>query len=172
MACAYREKFGKDFLIDLIGYRRYGHNETDEPAFTQPRMYEKIRSYPRIREIWAKELERQELVTRDEAEAMVTSVQARLLEAKNTPPAAAAAGATRNPDTLSDDPGAVGAKTAVSEERLRGINEALTSVPDGFTADAKLVKTVLGPRKTALDQANGIPLGPCRGACLRLDPAG
>ena len=159
MACAYREKFGKDFLIDLIGYRRYGHNETDEPAFTQPRMYEKIRSYPRIREIWAKELERQGLVTRDEAEAMVTAVQARLLEAKNTPPAAAAAGATRNPDTLTDDPGAVGAKTAVSEDRLRSINDAITSVPNGFTADAKLVKTVLGIRKTALDQANAILWG-------------
>ncbi|MES2465548.1 MAG: 2-oxoglutarate dehydrogenase E1 component [Armatimonadota bacterium] len=159
MACAYREKFGKDFLIDLIGYRRWGHNETDVPEFTQPRMYEKIRSYGRIREIWAKELERQGLVTRDEAEAMVTAVQARLQDAKNTPPAAAAAGATRNPDTLADDPGALGAITAVPEERLRVINDALTTVPDDFTADAKLAKTVLVPRKAALDQSNGIQWG-------------
>lgn len=159
MACAYREKFGKDFLIDLIGYRRWGHNETDEPAFTQPRMYEKIRSYARIREIWAQELERQGLVTRDEAEALVKKVHARLLEAKNTPPAAAAAGATRNPDAMSDDPQATAPVTAVPEERLRAINEALTSVPDGFTADAKLTKNFLGPRKTALDQEKSILWG-------------
>jgi 2-oxoglutarate dehydrogenase E1 component len=147
MACAYREKFGKDILIDLIGYRRWGHNETDEPAFTQPRMYEKIRSYARIREIWAKELERQGLVTRDEAEALVATVQARLMEAKNTPPAAAAAGATRNPDAMTDDPEATLPITAVPEERLRSINSAITTVPEGFTADAKLAKNFLGPRR-------------------------
>jgi 2-oxoglutarate dehydrogenase E1 component len=159
MACAYREKFGKDFLIDLIGYRRYGHNETDVPEFTQPRMYEKIRSYSRIREIWAKELERQGLVTQEEADGLVNAVQARLLEAKNTPPAEAAAGATRNPDVLADDPEAAQTTTAVSEERLRSINDALTAVPEDFTPDVKLAKTVLVPRKTSLDQPNGIQWG-------------
>ena len=57
MAFAYREKFGKDFLIDLIGYRRYGHNEGDEPSFTQPRMYEIIAQHPTVRALWAEKLE-------------------------------------------------------------------------------------------------------------------
>ena len=57
LAFAYRAKFQRDFLIDLIGYRRYGHNEGDEPAFTQPLMYQKIAAHPTVREIWARTLE-------------------------------------------------------------------------------------------------------------------
>ena len=53
LAFAYRERFQRDFLIDLIGYRRYGHNEGDEPAFTQPLMYQKIGWHPTVREVWA-----------------------------------------------------------------------------------------------------------------------
>src|SRR3989304_8854535 len=52
-AFAYRTKFQKDFLIDLIGYRRYGHNEGDEPRFPQPLMYEKIERHRTVRELWA-----------------------------------------------------------------------------------------------------------------------
>ena len=53
IAFAYRERFHNDFLIDLIGYRRLGHNEGDEPAFTQPLMYQKIEQHPTVRQIWA-----------------------------------------------------------------------------------------------------------------------
>ncbi len=71
LAHAYRDKFHKDILIDLIGYRRWGHNEGDEPAFTQPQMYEVIRSHPTVRELYARRLEEQGVVSRDEAEALV-----------------------------------------------------------------------------------------------------
>ena len=53
MAMAYRQEFGKDFLIDLVGYRRWGHNEGDEPMFTQPVLYEQINKHPTVRAIWA-----------------------------------------------------------------------------------------------------------------------
>ena len=56
LAIAYRQQFQRDFLIDLIGYRRHGHNEGDEPAFTQPLMYEKIAAHPTVRQIWANTL--------------------------------------------------------------------------------------------------------------------
>src|SRR5215208_4183730 len=56
LAIAYRKQFHRDFLIDLIGYRRHGHNEGDEPAFTQPVMYKKIGAHPTVREIWARTL--------------------------------------------------------------------------------------------------------------------
>ena len=56
LAWEYRARFGLDFLIDLVGYRRYGHNEGDEPAFTQPVIYKTVASHPTVREIWARTL--------------------------------------------------------------------------------------------------------------------
>src|SRR5690606_13991781 len=56
LAWAYRACFHRDFLIDLVGYRRYGHNEGDEPAFTQPLMYQRIPDHPTVRELWARTL--------------------------------------------------------------------------------------------------------------------
>ena len=54
--CAFRQTFGRDALIDLIGYRRFGHNETDEPAYTQPQMYELIKKHPPVRKLYAEKL--------------------------------------------------------------------------------------------------------------------
>jgi 2-oxoglutarate dehydrogenase E1 component len=131
MACAYRERFGKDFLIDLIGYRRWGHNEVTSPAFTQPRLYETIRAHPTVRELWAKTLENDQIVTPDEAEAFVTRVQQRLTQAKTqgtatplpapavAPPDAAAANGSGNGTGEKNASGgqAVDAKKTVSVER-------------------------------------------------------
>ena len=146
MACAYREEFGKDFLIDLVGYRRYGHNEAEEPAFTQPRMYEKIRSHPRIREIWAKKLEEQHIVSRDEADAMVKAVQARLMAAKDNPPSAPDA---KKPN-VTHDTGSGMLPEKVSAETLSTINNALVSVPEGFNVAEKITKNFLSLRRIAL----------------------
>src|SRR5205823_1896434 len=82
LACAYRDKFHKDFLIDLVSYRRWGHNEVDEPAFTQPRMYELVRKLPTVRELWARELEEQGLISPAEVEATLRAAFDRLEEAR------------------------------------------------------------------------------------------
>jgi 2-oxoglutarate dehydrogenase E1 component len=160
MACAYRDRFGKDFLIDLVGYRRLGHNETDEPAFTQPRMYEKIRSRPRPREVWAAELDRQHIVSKDEADAMVKKAQARLMEAKN---AASLAQSTRNPDAPAFPEEPAPWTSAVSEERLRRYNDLLTTLPDGFSAHANIGRTILTTRREALDKPGAIVWGHAEG---------
>ncbi len=73
LAFAYRAKFKRDFLIDLVGYRRYGHNEGDEPAFTQPVMYQKVQAQPTVREKWAKTLESRGVLQAGEADAMLAS---------------------------------------------------------------------------------------------------
>ena len=69
LAMAYRERWGRDVVIDLIGYRRYGHNETDEPAYTQPMMAAQIKAHPPVSEIYAEQLVKEGVVTPEEVEA-------------------------------------------------------------------------------------------------------
>src|SRR5207245_7735978 len=113
LACAYRDRFHKDFMIDLIGYRRWGHNEADEPAFTQPRMYQVIRSHPTVRQMWARELERQRAIPPGEAEALLGSAFRRLEQARSSASdtaedeeQAAAGGQGSDPSAAASAPGA------------------------------------------------------------------
>ncbi|HEY3268112.1 MAG TPA: 2-oxoglutarate dehydrogenase E1 component [Armatimonadota bacterium] len=150
MAHAYRERFGKDFLIDLVGYRRWGHNEGDEPAFTQPRMYEVIATHPTVREIFARDLERHGVVTRDEADAVVKSCLQRLTEAR--------AAVEPQPSRPSASTNGVGdgerlVDTAVPRQLLIDLNEALLARPEGFTPNAKLERNLQRRRQGIQDDA-------------------
>jgi len=136
MAYAYRQRFHKDFLIDLVGYRRYGHNEGDEPSYTQPLMYEKIRNHPSVREIWAKELEERGIIEEGEAERLVEEVYAKMQEIHRSPAAKKVeeegmGDAPRTP--LVEIP-----ETAVPAERLEALNEAMLERPEGFNPNPKL----------------------------------
>jgi 2-oxoglutarate dehydrogenase E1 component len=79
---AYRDHFHKDALIDLVGYRRWGHNEGDEPAFTQPRMYEMVRSHPTVRELYVRHLIEARVVSQEEADSMMKEAFAVLEQAR------------------------------------------------------------------------------------------
>src|SRR5581483_1717989 len=81
-AYAWRSRFHKDILVELVGYRRWGHNEGDEPAFTQPRMYAVIRAHPTVRALYAQQLERERVVAPGAAEEMLKAVWTRLDQAK------------------------------------------------------------------------------------------
>ena len=70
LAFAFRQEFGHDVLIDLIGYRRFGHNEADEPAYTQPEMYQVIKKHPPVRELFARQLIEQGVVSEQESTEM------------------------------------------------------------------------------------------------------
>ncbi len=155
MAHAYRDRFGKDFLIDLIGYRRNGHNEGDEPAFTQPRLYEAIAAHPTVRALWARQLEGEGVVTRDEAEAMLARVQEKLEKARTAQPSFAG---QKGKDVLAVLLFGEPVKTAVPPERLRRLNESLLARPDGFTPNSK-VERILLRRRGALDEPQGIDWG-------------
>lgn len=68
IAVAYRQKFHKDIFIDIVGYRRHGHNEQDQPIFTQPLMYEAIKSHPTCYEIYSKQLLERGIITKEDLE--------------------------------------------------------------------------------------------------------
>jgi len=136
MAHAYREKFNKDFMIDLVGYRRFGHNEGDEPAYTQPLMYETIRDHPTVREVWAEELERRGVLDEGEAEAMFEEIMADMAEVQKKP-----TDELKEEDFATDElytPLVSIPETAVEAERLSKLNEALLEIPEGFTPNSKL----------------------------------
>ncbi len=157
LASAYRERYKKDFLIDLVGYRRWGHNEGDEPLYTQPLMYEKIRTHPTVREIWGAKLVGEGIVAEAEVEAALQRVYDRLDAARNglndTQPVGVRSEVEVKPD-LDLPP----AHTNVSAERLREYNDALLSWPERFTANPRLAKQ-LERRRDALGPEGGIDWG-------------
>ena len=136
LAWEYRARFRRDFIIDLVGYRRHGHNEGDEPAFTQPLVYKKVAGHPTVRELFATDLVEQGKLTREATEALVkkhfTLLEQTLAELEPEEDFVA---------TMPDPapPGmAARTETAVPLERLREINEALMASPQGFTFHKKL----------------------------------
>jgi 2-oxoglutarate dehydrogenase E1 component len=159
MAWAYREKFQKDFVIDLVGYRRWGHNEGDEPEFTQPRLYEKIRNHPTARELWARELERRGLITHDEAQARVEAVMTRLQQAFETvrerQRLAAEAPPAPLPKPVVNPMRAKVFAKPISARKLVELNDALLERPEGFTAHPKLERT-LQKRRQAIREPGAI----------------
>ncbi|CAN5584497.1 2-oxoglutarate dehydrogenase E1 component [soil metagenome] len=137
LAYAYREKFKKDFMIDLVGYRRFGHNEGDEPAYTQPVMYDKIREHPSVCQIWAKTLRERGVIEDDEAEQMVEDIRSRMEEIQKNPPES-----DENDDDLPEGrtPLVEVPDTSVAAEKIEEINAALLDWPEGFSPNDKLAK--------------------------------
>jgi 2-oxoglutarate dehydrogenase E1 component len=161
LAFAFRQEFGHDVVIDLIGYRRFGHNEADEPAYTQPEMYATIKSKKRVADLFAERLVEQGVVSREEVESQQQQIWDELTrlhqELKASIKAADEAGTAEHKTgeyTLDRSPSPE-VKTAVSAERLRTLNEELLATPEGFTVHPKLVKQ-LERRREALGPDGGI----------------
>jgi 2-oxoglutarate dehydrogenase E1 component len=137
LAHAYRRRWGKDFVIDLVGYRRWGHNEGDEPLFTQPVMYDRIKGHPTARAVLAERLVRDGVLSKDEADAPLRRVMEELGRALDGLGKAAPHG-----DGDYSPNGKVDFASAVARERLLELNAALLARPDGFTPNPKLEKTL------------------------------
>jgi 2-oxoglutarate dehydrogenase E1 component len=136
LAVAYRSRFHRDFLIDLIGYRRHGHNEGDEPAFTQPLMYQKIAERPTVREIWGRTLVDRGLVS---AEKAAHIYQERASEMQSAYDALRPEQDLVEPEPEAPPPGAASrAQTAVAIEQLRDLNQSLLAMPSNFALHKKL----------------------------------
>jgi 2-oxoglutarate dehydrogenase E1 component len=153
LAMMYRERFHGDVVIDLVGYRRYGHNEADEPAYTQPVMYERIKQTPSVRQKYAAQLASEGVVDAAQADADAEAAYQRLAAVQQ---AVKSGAAQRAEDTQritrksTPEP-----TTAVAAGLLKKLNVELLAVPDGFTIHPKLQKQ-LERRRDALTSAEGI----------------
>ena len=158
LACAYRAEFRKDVLIDLVGYRRHGHNETDEPTFTQPMLYAKIKAHPTVPQAWAARLVADNVMTAEEAaadEKAVFDAYSQMHAHYKTSLASAEQHAPW-PHESSPTPRSVSAVLSVGD--LHAMNDALLTYPTDFTPHPRLAKT-LERRRDAMGAAGGIDWG-------------
>jgi 2-oxoglutarate dehydrogenase E1 component len=157
LALAFRAEFGHDFVIDVVGYRRFGHNEQDEAAYTQPLQVERIHEQPTVREQYAARLVEEGILRPDEAEAIVDEVTATLRGAHERLRASIA----EPPSPPPEPPAVTGTgevvETAVPADRLRSLNEQLLAVPAGFTVNPKLARQLERRRETI--EGGGIDWG-------------
>jgi multifunctional 2-oxoglutarate metabolism enzyme len=158
LAFAFRQEFGHDVLIDLIGYRRFGHNESDEPAYTQPEMYAKIKTKKRVYELWADRLIAEGVVSKEEVDRQAQEVWDNLTILHQRLKAKIEAAAEHEGEHVTgeyqlDRSPSPEVDTAVPAAQLRELGEQLLRVPEGFTVHPKLVKQ-LERRREALAQTS------------------
>lgn len=143
LALEYRQKFGKDAVLDLVCYRKHGHNEGDEPAFTQPGLYKEIQSHPSVREIYARELVWKSELTQDEVDAIIREFDEILEEAFNQAKAAPVFEVKEEhmhrPDTPQSKRSA-GIDTTCSFDKLVDIALKLNTMPPDFDTNPKLLR--------------------------------
>jgi 2-oxoglutarate dehydrogenase E1 component len=155
LSMAYRRRFGQDVVIDLVGYRRFGHNEQDEAAYTQPLMVEQINAHPSVRELYEEQLIEEGVLTRDEADGYVSEVESMLRAAHERLRASFGEKVEHDgaiPRSTTAEP-----STAVAADTLAALNDELLRWPDDFTPHPKLAKQ-LERRRTAITEG-GIDWG-------------
>ncbi|MEM8859040.1 MAG: 2-oxoglutarate dehydrogenase E1 component [Chloroflexota bacterium] len=153
LAAEYRNNFNKDFLIDLVGYRRYGHNEGDEPRFTQPTMYAKVDAMPTVRKLWEGILVKNGFISAEDSEQLWQDNFSRLGEQFEK----------IDLDQPSEEPGneihhvpagiAGRTETKLPEAHLRSLHQALTTLPENFKPHSRMNR-VIKRRQTALKDAS------------------
>ena len=159
IAIEFRQTFGVDVVLDIFCYRRFGHNEGDEPAFTQPQMYKKIASQPSVREIYGNRLVSENLLSQDQLQSIINEHNAHLDEEFEI-------GATYKPNKADWLEGqwsgmqvASGERrtgnTALELDRLREIGKVITTVPEGLNIHSKL-KRVIDARAKAIETGENI----------------
>jgi 2-oxoglutarate dehydrogenase E1 component len=159
IATEFRQRFGKPVVIDMFCYRRHGHNEADEPAFTQHLMYRRIAEHPSVVEVYARKLIVEELLTRDEIDAMQAEFRALLEEEFG----AGEAYRPNRADWLDGrwsgighaEEGARRGDTGVALEVLREVGRKLTSFPKSFTPHKTIVR-IMATRRKMIEDGQGI----------------
>jgi 2-oxoglutarate dehydrogenase E1 component len=168
VAMEYRRTFHCDVIIDMFCYRKYGHNEADEPAFTQPRIYEKIERRKTVRQIYGERLVQEGVIGADEPQKIVAR-QHQFLEAefsrKRARPMVPALGGSWAGFLGGPDVAVPEAETGVAKETMALITERVTTLPEGFSAHPKIQRLLAGRRQMGLGQQ---PLDWAMGEALAL----
>ena len=160
LAAEYRQAFGRDVVLDIVCYRRYGHNEGDEPMFTQPLMYKKIAGLPRTREVYANKLIGEGTITDADAAGKVQKFKDYLEEqfkiGKDYKPNKAdmLEGKWEGLEKINRDSGPT-PETGVDVKTIKEIGNALAKIPEGFNANSKIV-TLHAAKKKMFDTGEGI----------------
>jgi 2-oxoglutarate dehydrogenase E1 component len=160
MAAEFRQEFGIDFVLDIVCYRRHGHNEADEPAFTQPIMYRAIKALPTTRTLYAEKLVREGVLSKAEAQALWDDLFTRYDQAHE----AAKSYRVNKADWLegnwrglrqAEDDEETEEGTAVSQPVLREVGLALARVPENFDTNPKILRQ-LEAKRQMIETGEGI----------------
>ena len=157
LAIDFRQEFGRDIVIDMYCYRRYGHNEGDEPAFTQPDLYAKIDKHPSVAQLYKRELLEADILSEDDSASLETEFGLRLemvldnVKAIEKEKAGGQAKFKESTAIFQPEYTSSSVSTAISERTLKTIVDELTRVPDDFNVQPKIKRIVLEHRRKAFD---------------------
>jgi 2-oxoglutarate decarboxylase len=156
IAFDYRQQFKKDVVIDMICYRRHGHNEGDDPSYTQPLLYRKIKEHPSVATLYTERLAREGVVSREEAQAMRKAVAARLSEAYDAVQKRAERYELQELSAVPvEDVGGFCPRTAVNRQVLERVTRGLGNFPPNFHLHPKL-RGFVDRRRDALEKGGPI----------------
>src|SRR5256714_2013510 len=159
IALDYRQKFNKDVVLDVVGFRKLGHNETDEPSYTQPLMYARVKAHPGVRTIYSQRLIKEGVITDTELHELIAERVKRyedaLSRAKKVAPKKDAAPKIVLVEELD---GSAVVETGVSSDLIKTIAEKIAVVPEGFNINPKMVgqlarRAKMGSGETPIDWA-------------------
>ncbi|MCA1642091.1 MAG: multifunctional oxoglutarate decarboxylase/oxoglutarate dehydrogenase thiamine pyrophosphate-binding subunit/dihydrolipoyllysine-residue succinyltransferase subunit [Acidobacteria bacterium] len=158
IALDFRQEFNKDVVLDVVGFRRLGHNESDEPSYTQPLMYARVKAHPGVRSVYAARLVREGVLTESDVEQMIkdqvadyeaTLARAREIAKQNSPD-------EELKPPLTEEDGSQVIETPSDEEAIRKVTRAISVVPENFRVNPKMVSQLarrgkMGEGAQALD---------------------
>jgi 2-oxoglutarate dehydrogenase E1 component len=158
LALDFRQEFGRDIVIDMYCYRRYGHNEGDEPAFTQPDLYARIDKRPSVTQLYKRELLEAGTLTEDDAASLETEFDLRLemaldnVKAIEKEKAGKQAKFIESTAVFQPKYSSLSGPTAISEETLKTIVDGLVRVPEGFNVQPRIKRIVLEHRRKVFEE--------------------
>jgi len=140
IALDYRQEFNKDTVLDVVGFRKLGHNETDEPSYTQPLMYQRVKAHPGVRTVYSNRLIREGVMTEEEVSQLIAERVLRYEEAQARAKEVVAQKEKKTTVAVVEEmDGSAVVETPVSAELIKTIGEKIALVPEGFQINPKMV---------------------------------